>query len=89
MTRSLGRATGVVLAGLVLAGCQIEPEYGVPLTATTGGDTDTDTDTDTEPSSTTMGGEGTASTGSSSTGAGSGGSTSISPDYGVPTTGES
>ena len=105
--RTLGRATGAVLMGLTLASCQIEPDYGVPFTATTGAETDSATDGETsstttgDEAGTTTGGEGSTSSGgtsgsSTSSGGesdtdgttGSTGSTSISPDYGVPTTGE-
>ncbi len=107
--RAMGRATGAVLVGLALASCQIEPEYGVALTATTGTETDSATGGDTgtttgEGTSSTAGDDGTTVTGSaatsgssSSTGgesdtdgtSGGTSSTGISPDYGVPTTGES
>ena len=84
----IGRAAAAVLMGLALASCNgkddPEPEYGVPATesssvsaseATTGtstGDSD----------ATTAGSESASGT------TGSTGSTSIEPDYGVPTTAE-
>lgn len=102
--RRLGSAAASVLMGLALAGCPAEdddmdsvgtsPLYGSPTSESISSSSGDD-------ASTTGGGEGSSSTGmtettltvgtSSSTGdtdASSSGSTSISPDYGVPSTGE-
>ncbi len=93
----VGRAAGAVLLGLTVASCRGEPEYGVPATdsVTTAG-TEGDTDgtggtggTDDGATSTTKGTSATTgSTESTGTGtdAGTDGSTSLEPEYGVPTT---
>jgi len=85
---AVGRAAAAVLMGLALASCNgkddPEPEYGVPVTESSASNSESATDATTGTAS--EGSSSTAGTGTATGSTGTTGSTTIEPDYGVPTT---